>query len=264
MPRMCVNSLWYILKRISQSVLAEKLANLRDLRWSSRFAYYFLLGLVFLASCILFSRYRLFHTDVDSARYMLSALIQSEAAVIAVVVSLSLVAVQLTASSYSPKVLEIFRKNPDLWLLLDAYIGTIIYSLIVLKTIKEVNSEAIPEIHIMLSCFYGFFCFTALIPYTYNVLVMLRPSSIIKALSERIDRESLLKGDPIHPIIDVMVKSIGKYDAAEDRDPDWCCHSLLVEDRLSSTEYLGTVFVFIIFIVVILAIISLRRRKSPV
>ena len=39
----------------------------------------------------------------NSARNMISTLVESEAAIIAVVITLSLVAVQLTASSYSPK-----------------------------------------------------------------------------------------------------------------------------------------------------------------
>ena len=51
----------------------------------------------------------IFFTNIQSAHYLLSALAQSEAAVIAIVITLSLVAVQLTATSYSPRVTEIFR-----------------------------------------------------------------------------------------------------------------------------------------------------------
>jgi len=46
----------------------------------------------------------------DIARYLLSALVQSLAAIIAIVVTLTLVAVQLTASAYSPRVIDIFKK----------------------------------------------------------------------------------------------------------------------------------------------------------
>lgn len=197
---------------ILQSILENIFTFLRDICRSTCSTYYILLILIFPISCNFFFEYNLLHTDVDSARYMLSALIQSEAAVIAVFVSLSMVAVQLTASSYSPRISEVFRKSPDLWLLLTSYICTIIYSLIVLKMIKEVNSEAIPEIHIIFSFSYGFFCFVALIPYTYNVLIMLKPSSIIKMLSKEINRENLFKEDPIYPIIEIMKKSIGRYD----------------------------------------------------
>lgn len=184
----------------------------RKIKKSTCFVYYVLLIFVFFVSYAFFTEYSLLRTDEDSARYMLSALIQSEAAVIAVFVSLSMVAVQLMASSYTPRALEVFRKSPDLWLLLTSYIYTIIYSIIVLKMIGDVNPESVPEIHIIFSCSYGFFCFVALVPYTYNVLLMLRPSGIIKILSEEISRETLVKGDPIYPIIEIMKKSIGKYD----------------------------------------------------
>lgn len=185
----------------------------RNIKKSTCFVYYVLLISVFFVSYIFFTKYGLLRTDTDSARYMLSALIQSEAAVIAVFASLSMVAVQLMASSYTPRALEVFRKSPDLWLLLASYIYTIIYSIIVLKMIGDVNSEAVPEIHIIFSCSYGFFCFVALVPYTYNVLLMLRPSGIIKILSEEISRESLVRGDPVYPIVEIMRKSIGKYDS---------------------------------------------------
>jgi hypothetical protein len=184
----------------------------RNAKKRTCFVYYFLLISVFFVSYVFFTEYGLLRTDADSARYMLSALIQSEAAVIAVFVSLSMVAVQLMASSYTPRALEVFRKSPDLWLLLASYIYTIIYSIIVLKMIGDVNSEAVPEIHIFLSCSYGFFCFVALVPYTYNVLLMLRPSGIIRILSEEINRETLSRGDPVYPIVEIMRKSIVKYD----------------------------------------------------
>ena len=70
---------------------------LQDIKRSTCYTYYKLLVAVFFTSCFFFLEFNLVHTDVDSARYMLSALIQSEAAVIAVVVSLSMVAVQLTS-----------------------------------------------------------------------------------------------------------------------------------------------------------------------
>jgi len=44
----------------------------------------------------------------DSARLLLSALIQSESTIIALVITLTLIAVQLTAASYTPRVANIF------------------------------------------------------------------------------------------------------------------------------------------------------------
>ncbi len=49
---------------------------------------------------------------------MLSALVQGEAAIVALVMTLSLVAVQLAAQSYSARVIEVFKRAPDLWILM--------------------------------------------------------------------------------------------------------------------------------------------------
>ncbi|MBU7029287.1 MAG: DUF2254 domain-containing protein [Theionarchaea archaeon] len=99
--------------------------------------------IIFLCVILLYFviiRFNLLHTNEESAHYMLSALVQSEAAIIAIVVTLSLVVVQLTASFYSAKITKIFRKSPDLWILMISYIGAMIYSLVVLLMIEEVNS----------------------------------------------------------------------------------------------------------------------------
>ena len=181
---------------------------LRKYHW---IIYHILLVLVFLISCLFFFYGDFLHTDIDSARYLLSALVQSEAAVIALVVTLSLVAVQLVASSYSTKALEIFSESPDLWVLAISYIGTIIYSLIILKTINETNYKIL-EIHIIFSCSFGFFCFIALLPYIYVVLTMLKPSNIILRLSQRIDLYTFLHKDAALPLINIVIVSILKYD----------------------------------------------------
>ena len=69
--------------------------------------------MVTLVSYLFFYHFKLLYTDVDSARYILSSLIESEATILAIFITLSLVAVQLAASS-SPRVIDIFKRTPDL------------------------------------------------------------------------------------------------------------------------------------------------------
>jgi hypothetical protein len=155
--------------------------------------YHILLVGVFLIAWFFFSRYDLFHTNLNSARYILSALIQSEATVIAIIITMSLVAVQLSASSYSSRTLEIFRKNPDFWILIVIYLLAIICSSIVLKLLVDEGTDFMVGIYIDFSLFLGIFCFVALIPYLYRIFALLKPSNIIKTLSERINRENIIK-----------------------------------------------------------------------
>jgi len=165
---------------------------------------------------------------------MLSALVQSEAAIVALVVTLSLVAVQLAAQSYSARVIEVFRRTPDLWILMGIYGIAIFYGLGVLKMIERANPQLCAKEYICLSnlegnilgaYYLGVFAFVALVPYIWNTLEMLMPSTVIDKLAERISKESILlavgkdiseevkiEKDPIQPIIDIVRGSLMKHD----------------------------------------------------
>jgi uncharacterized membrane protein len=114
--------------------------------WIARLIVYFtcLAGVV-LVCFIQFRNFNLFHTDADSARYMLSALVQSQAAIVAIVITLTLIAVQLTASVYSPRVIDIFKRNPDMWILLGCYGVSIFYGFIVLKLVVGIEGGVVSQ-----------------------------------------------------------------------------------------------------------------------
>jgi hypothetical protein len=196
--------------------------------WIARIIVYFtcLAGVV-LVCFILFCYFNLFHTDVTSARYMLSALVQSQAAIVAIVITLTLIAVQLTASAYSPRVIDIFKKNPDMWLLLGCYGFSIFYGFIVLKLVVGAEGEFVSqsaiwslgsvtisfESCVSMAYWLGVFTFVALFPYMWNIIGLLKSETIIKRLAIEITREDILKEKaPLQPIVDIIHGSIMKYD----------------------------------------------------
>jgi hypothetical protein len=216
--------------------------------WTTRiFVYVFLLLLVIFVGAILFAKFNLFHTDANSARYMLSALVQSQAAIVAIVITLTLIAVQLTASAYSPRVIDIFRKNPDMWILLGCYGASIFYGFIVLKLVEEAEGGAVSqsviwtpgfvsisfEFCVSLAYWLGAFTFVALFPYMWNIISLLKSENIIKRLAIEITKDKILKyiklaktsvgvkistvADPIQPIVDIIHGSIMKYDLGTTR-----------------------------------------------
>lgn len=199
--------------------------------WLNRLTLYLLLLLPLII--IRLSYCGFLHTDIDSARYMLSALIQSEAAIVAIVITLSLVAVQLTSSSYSVRVIDIFQKTPDFWILIVIYISSLIYGLGVLKLLEEANPKinrlSNLENHIANLYYIGAFAFVALIPYVWNTISLLKPSTIIKLMAQRITKESILsdamkkteKTKSVQPIIDIVHGSLMKYDFETLRDGLW-------------------------------------------
>ena len=169
----------------------------------------------------------------DSARYLLSALVQSLAAIIAIVVTLTLVAVQLTASAYSPRVIDIFKKDWVMWLLLVWYGLSIFFGLFVLEMIGGTYQILIRrgvslEFCVFLAYSMGIIAFAGLFWHVGNVISILNPENIMKRLSEDITRENVLKHiksveankkdrkkpvekDPILPIVDIIHSSIMKY-----------------------------------------------------
>lgn len=192
---------------------------LSEPKWLNRLALYFLILLmVCIISHSLFSFLGFLHTDVDSARYMLSALIQSEATILAIVITLSLVAVQLAASSYSARIIDLFKNNPDFWLLIAIYAIAIIYGLGVLK---QINSFSNLENYILSSYYLGIFALVALIPYILNTLKQLKPSTTIKMLAEKITKQNITVPDengPLQLVIDIVRGSLMKYDYETVRD----------------------------------------------
>ena len=92
---------------------------------------------VFVSICCLFLIYSELYLNFtgfnpENVRYTLSAFIQSLAAIITLTVSLSIIAAQLMSSSYSIRIIEIYRKNPDLWVILGIYLVVIILDVYVL------------------------------------------------------------------------------------------------------------------------------------
>jgi hypothetical protein len=197
--------------------------------WIARLMVYFTcLAVVVLVCFLLFRYFNLFHTDVGSARYMLSALVQSQAAIVAIVITLTLIAVQLTASAYSPRVIDIFKKNPDMWILLGCYGVSIFYGFLVLKLVEGAEGEFVSqsaiwslgvvsisfESCVSLAYWLGAFTFVALFPYMWNIISLLKPESIIERLAVVITKDKIInvEEDPIQPIMDIIHGATMKYD----------------------------------------------------
>ena len=157
-------------------------------------------------------------SSASSAKYLLSALAQSQAAVIAIVITLTLVAVQLSAQAYSPRVITIFKESKGFWILLIAYVFSIVYDVILLEAIPD-NIEGL-EMKIRSSTFLAIFSFLALFPYMCHTMNLLKPRTIINRLAEKIEKDSVLKfiehsshqEDPLQPIVDIVHAAAMKYD----------------------------------------------------
>lgn len=211
---------------------------------------YFLVALILIviSSLILYFFSPAFiYKSIESTRFVLTALVESEATVIAIIITLTLVVLQLTASSYSTRVIDIFEESPSIWMIVGIYIIAIGYGLTVLNAIDAIYlSGAFNfEISVWIAYFLGIFAFGALIPYLLGALEIMKSSTVIDRFAERITKESILASvqeyekilgrdassigysylysdimrpvidtgdDPVQPIIDIIHSSMMKYD----------------------------------------------------
>lgn len=231
-----------------------------------------LLIFLFTLFCIIYAEFSCFiFTDPDSALYLLTTIVQISASIVAIVISLSLLVIQYSASTYSARVVDIFKNDLRLQALIFFNGSSIILSLIVIRLINasindypyldtrylEVFYTAVSrylylgikylEIFYTLALLLSVAAYISLVAYIPYILKMMKPSSIIDVLSEKIDIKNLSSSvyeigeykseifegeprinrtivsldddekDPFLPIIDIIQTSIKRYDYATAR-----------------------------------------------
>jgi hypothetical protein len=206
----------FIIFKVEYDEISEK-------RWIQRIIHYILLLFVAGITVYFIREITFDHSNVDNVSSFISLIVESEAAIIAIVVSLSLVAVQQASSSYSARVINIFKdwkRNPDFFILMITYAFCIIFGVYLQKMIKtssldnmtvgqvfifdnyfiniikivspsNTSMSSLFEIYIWL--LYAFFIFSllALGSYLLETLEMFKPHTLIKLLSENIRADSI-------------------------------------------------------------------------
>lgn len=192
--------------------------------WLKRWIFYLVIYFIIVIPIhLILSRLGFLYTNLDSARYMLSALVQSEAAILGIVITLSLIVMQLAAQSYSIRIADLINKNShDFIILISIYGVAIFYGLIVLKLIGDFNLKNF-EPYINIAYYFGIFAFFALKPYIDNTINIIKPSTIFNLLSKEITSDKILTSfnekqgksvdkNPVQPIIDMLRSSLMRYD----------------------------------------------------
>ncbi len=187
-------------------------------------------------------------TDSNSALSLLSTLASSQASIIAIVIALTLVAVQLVAMAYSLRAVEVFKWDANLLSILFIYIISIIYDILLLNAIEnQSNTIILSNIQIGIKLFgskniedlinfatrLGVFAFMALfifIPCTIsslnakNIIISISKSVKIKEFQNTINvayrddpstysPRKLGTKDQIIPLIEIIKKAIKEDDS---------------------------------------------------
>lgn len=169
---------------------------------------------------ILLISFKILPNNTVDAFNIVNLIVQSEAAVIAIVITLSLVAVQLAASSYSTRLIDIFKESRSFWTIVTLYIFAILIGLVTLISESNNIDKYVIQNFVLIDYYLAIVAFIALIPFIWITFNLLKPSTVISKLVQDITKEKMLahisneknNEDPMQPIIDIVQASLIKYD----------------------------------------------------
>ncbi|MFA4823976.1 MAG: hypothetical protein WC593_02340 [Methanoregula sp.] len=186
--------------------------------WLYRFGQYVdLFAIVAIFGILILNWFQVVPTDINNALYFLSAMVQAQAAIVSLVITLTLIAIQMTAGSYTPRVVDVMKKNPDMWFLLVIYIESILIGFFALKEVASPDDQSLVSLIFIL----GAYTFLTLFLYMYNTINLLRSDAVVKMLVADINigNIQLTEGaaDMMQPVFDVVHASINRFDITTTR-----------------------------------------------
>ena len=193
----------------------SKLNIFLKIHWKSLFVYVFFIFLILLV----FSSSLVNISQDKNTLDIIKLLVSSESTIIAIVITLSLVAVQLASSSYSNRVMDIFQKSHSFWSIVLLYIVAILIGLITLILAQDNQNTFLLGKLTLIDYYLGIVSIAALIPFIWITFDLLKPSTVINRLKKGINKDRILEcianeanDDPTQPIIDIIQSSLLKYD----------------------------------------------------
>jgi len=141
------------------------------------------------------------YTEIEVVRDSIKTLLQMQATIIAIVISLSLATVQLATSAYSIRLFRSFSSNPWMWTMLVLYLASMSLNFWLLSVLFESSASTattLPETiniygnYITFSYALGFLTIFLLFPYLYSMTNILSPEKIIVNLVKKIKKSPAL------------------------------------------------------------------------
>ncbi|WP_157729536.1 DUF2254 family protein [Tumebacillus algifaecis] len=162
-----------------------------------------------------------FGGDLETARNYLATVASTLATILALSFSMIMVAIQLTASKYTHRVLDFFVRFPFNTTLISFYFGTIFHAIYLLSMIEDHPSDRPSDWlaqGMSADLLLLIMCFLALIAYLYFVIQLLKPETIVFAIQREYisayrsgDYQEAL--DKVEQICDIAKKAVSEMDA---------------------------------------------------
>jgi serine/threonine-protein kinase RsbW len=181
-------------------------------------------ALLMLLSLTGLAPFRIANDDLENARNILEGVgVEGLSAIFAIVISLTLMAVQFASQQYTHRIMDLHIKSLTFWSVVLIYLGSLLYNVFMLGTLAEPVNSSVIEISMLLTAL----CFILLVPYFFITMIRLRPEYVISNLMTKLDASylSTVKGllregetripgeaDKMLPITEIIEKSIGNGD----------------------------------------------------
>ncbi len=129
-------------------------------------------------------------TTVDSARAILSAIASGTITAASVVFSLTLVAIQLSSSAYSSRVLRIFLRDPFQQNMIGLVLSAFVFSVLVLREVRgpveEGGAPYLPSIAVAFAIVFALGALLALLASINHTAQQLRVSTVTRELTHQV------------------------------------------------------------------------------
>lgn len=133
----------------------------------------------------------IFSGDTDTARNYLNTIVSSLSTILALSISVILVAIQMTAGNYTHRVLDFFVRLPYNASLFILYLFTIVHSFFLMAKIRDPLREPLPASlrpEMSADLVLVVICFLSLLLYMYAVVQLLKPERIIELIEREYHR----------------------------------------------------------------------------
>ena len=124
----------------------------------------------------------LLNPDAAAAGWTMALVGTSEGVAIAIVIVVVVLGVQLTADRYSPRIIDIFVRDPMNGVVLALFLGSIVFTIYVSA---EIKSDYVPLVSVSTAVLLAVIDFAILMPYVRYMFSIMRAETIIRALRHR-------------------------------------------------------------------------------
>ncbi|MBD2090219.1 DUF2254 domain-containing protein [Microcoleus sp. FACHB-1515] len=125
----------------------------------------------------------------DGARSMLSTIASSMATVAGTAFSITIVALQLAASNFGPRLLRNFMQDIGNQVVLGTFIGTFLYCLLVLRNIRSEDfNQFVPQLSVTIGIGLAIVSVLVLIYFIHHASTIIQAAHVIEGASQEFDR----------------------------------------------------------------------------